>query len=698
VEEHSVSDTLLQFKPLDQSGRATLAVDLSTRSPHPVSPLLYSKFCEHLGCNIYRGMEAQILSNATFFQMKVKEGAFEHVARRNGWPSAAPLAEACANGGATGWLRVGPAESVALSPDAGPHGAWAQRVETPGATDDAPCGIGQWTCLPLHRTRGYEFRVVARAVGSCKAALSLMTTDEAGEPDRLVAQAALSLSDDWQTLTGRLDIPADAELDIAALYMLTVTTNGPANIVLDRVMLYPDDHIDHADPDIIRMLKSARLPLLRWPGGNFVSGYCWRDGVGPVDARPTKPNRAWANTPEPNYFGTDEFITYCRHIGCEPLICVNAGDGTADEAAAWVEYCNGDADTPMGRLRAENGHSQPYDVKYWEIGNEIFGRHQIGWTTPAGNVDRFLRFSAAMRAADPTIRILACGGLHLDVDHEWNRRLNEETGGLADLQTHHILEGGGIDDSVDPEELYHAFMGYPIRLAEVYRAVRQRMLDAGIGTPRLAITELQLFPYDERKNSQRLPLPTNSTISEALYTTMIIHECIRLGDLVEMVTHSATVNHGGGLRKVRGRVWANPIHHAHEMGVELAGGTPVGVRLACGTFATAREFGHLPVVEAGPDLDAMAVLGPDDSKLILMLVHRSSHAGPVELTIDLGGFPAAEAADVLALTGESFSDQNTSAEPERIRPQSSTCAVCAGKITLTLQPYSLVRITVGRRA
>ena len=230
--------------------------------------------------------------------------------------------------------------------------------------------------------------------------------------------------------------------------------------------------------------------------------------------------------------------------------------------------------------------------------------------------------------------------------------------------------------------------------------MRRRMLDAGIAEPRLAITELQLFAHvkhDGPHGHDGPPIiPTPSTISEALYATLIIHECIRLGDLVEMVTHSATVNHGGGLRKARERVWATPVHYAHAMGVELAGGTPVGVRLACGTFSTANEFGHLPVVEAAPDLDAMAVLAPDEGSLILMLVHRSAHAGPVELTVDLGGFPAADAADVLTLAGESFTDENTFAQPERITPQPSTAEVRDGTLVLTLKPYSLARVTVDR--
>ena len=138
-------------------------------------------------------------------------------------------------------------------------------------------------------------------------------------------------------------------------------------------------------------------------------------------------------------------------------------------------------------------------------------------------------------------------------------------------------------------------------------------------------------------------MPTPSTIAEALYDAVFIHACIRTGGAIEMVTHSATVNHGGGLRKTRERVWPNPAHYGHVMGIELAGCRPVPVQLACGTVSTAGPTGNLPSVQAMPVLDAMAAIRPDGSALYLMLVHRSASAGPIELTIDLAGFAPAGA-------------------------------------------------------
>lgn len=285
------------------------------------------------------------------------------------------------------------------------------------------------------------------------------------------------------------------------------------------------------------------------------------------------------------------------------------------------------------------------------------------------------------------------------MDAEWNRRLNNDTAGTAALQTHHILEGGGVDETVDPKELFHAFMGYPIRIGKDYRLMRRRMLEAGIAQPRLAITELQLFAHVQGKahgkGGPRIPTP--ATISEALYATLIIHECIRLGDFVEMITHSATVNHGGGLRKAKEKVWANPVHYAHVMGADLAGGAPVGVKLACGTFLTGREFGHLPPVDGAPDVDAVAVLSGDEESLILMLVHRSAGAGPIELAADLGGFPAGSQAEVLTLSGVTLDDENTFEQPDRIAPRRSSAKIDKGVVGLTLPPYSLTRIRVPRR-
>jgi len=168
------------------------------------------------------------------------------------------------------------------------------------------------------------------------------------------------------------------------------------------VSLMPADHVDGWRPEVIAVLKSLRSGVYRWPGGNFVSAHDWRDAIGDPDQRPTIWDPVW-NAVQSNDVGTDEFMALCRLTGVEPYITVNSGFGDARSAAEYVEYANSPATTPWGAKRAANGHPEPYRVKLWEVGNEIYGRWQVSWTTPGGNADRYLRFRAAMLKADPTI-------------------------------------------------------------------------------------------------------------------------------------------------------------------------------------------------------------------------------------------------------------------------------------------------------
>jgi alpha-N-arabinofuranosidase len=133
--------------------------------------------------------------------------------------------------------------------------------------------------------------------------------------------------------------------------------------------------------DVLEAAKNLRIPILRWPCGNFVSGYHWTDGIGPREERPRKMDLAWSME-ESNHFGTDEFIEYCRMLGAEPYICVNMGIGTMDEAQAWVEYCNGTGDTYWANLRRENGHEEPYNSSTGDWATRCTGGGRSGLSRP----------------------------------------------------------------------------------------------------------------------------------------------------------------------------------------------------------------------------------------------------------------------------------------------------------------------------
>jgi len=189
-------------------------------------------------------------------------------------------------------------------------------------------------------------------------------------------------------------------------------------------------------------------------------------------------------------------------------------------------------------------------------------------------------------------------------------------------------------------------------------------------------------------------IPRPDTIAEALFHATIVNTCIRLGDFVELLTHSATVNHGGGLRKERERVYANPIHLANKMATMLAGCTPIPIRLKCETFSTQHAFAHIPPLDEIPVIDAMSALSPEGN-IILMLIHRGANFGDIELTVQLDGFKAQDESEIMVLAGETWYDRNTLEEPDKISlQQSKTSVINNNQIILTLPPYSLTRVVV----
>jgi alpha-N-arabinofuranosidase len=170
--------------------------------------------------------------------------------------------------------------------------------------------------------------------------------------------------------------------------------------------------------DVMQAVRDLNVSLLRWPGGNFVSGYHWMDGVGPKDKRPVRRDDAWGAI-ETNRFGTDEFLKYCERVGAEPYICINAGLGSIDEARHWVEYVNEPAHTAYADMRRANGHDAPYNVKIWGLGNEIDGPWQLGHRTAEDYAKFALEAAKAMRRADDSIKLIASGSSNFRPGSDW---------------------------------------------------------------------------------------------------------------------------------------------------------------------------------------------------------------------------------------------------------------------------------------
>jgi len=189
--------------------------------------------------------------------------------------------------------------------------------------------------------------------------------------------------------------------------------------------------------DTREAIRDLGVTQLRYPGGNFVSNYHWRDGVGPREQRPVRRELAWQGI-ERNAFGTDEFLTYCAQLSCEPYLCVNLGTGTPEEAADWLEYCNGDQPTTIALARALNGHPDPYAVRLWGLGNEMYGPWQIGQRSARDYALVARETAKAMRLVDPRVELIAVGH---ENGPQWNTAVLEETGRFIDHLALHVYIG-----------------------------------------------------------------------------------------------------------------------------------------------------------------------------------------------------------------------------------------------------------------
>ena len=192
--------------------------------------------------------------------------------------------------------------------------------------------------------------------------------------------------------------------------------------------------------DVLALAKGLAPAILRWPGGTFANTYHWMDGVGPAEKRRRRKNLIWGGV-EDNRFGTAEFIRYCRELGAEPMLCVNMASGTAQEAAEWVEYCNGEPGTYFADMRVADGYPEPFRVRYWCIGNESSAVPDLGAQhVPERYVSDAWEFTKHMKLMDPDLKMVYVGDLRKP---EWNRKILESLGPVCDYFSVHHYSGDG---------------------------------------------------------------------------------------------------------------------------------------------------------------------------------------------------------------------------------------------------------------
>jgi len=430
--------------------------------------------------------------------------------------------------------------------------------------------------------------------------------------------------------------------------------------------------------DVLEAVKRIHPPIARWPGGNFSSAYHWMDGIGPRKSRPRKFELAWEWV-EPNEFGTIEYIEWCRLVGAEPFIVVNAGSGTPEEAAAWVEYCNSTRDTYYASLRRRDGYSEPFNVRLWGIGNELYGRWQVGFCVDGAEcARRTIEFANLMKRVDKRIELVGVG---CDNDPEWNIDIIKGAGNYLDYLSVHtyIFAPKKYEDLVAAPSLIER------NLLSIYESIHRTCRKYGISTKiRLAFDEWNVW-YREAVPPMHVQF---TSLKDAVFTGLVLIALERISWAVPIAGFAQTVNVLPLISTSDdGRMVLSPQYHVFEMFSANAGDKVAWTSVLCPSIYSEEAETNIPAV------DAVASFNQD--KMFLHIVCRNADE-PVECSIQVAGFDLRDVRHRY-LAGDSPDDKNTFEQPNNVMPRDGKdISVSNGEVKLTLQPCSVHLLTFSR--
>ncbi|KPK39782.1 MAG: hypothetical protein AMJ65_11135 [Phycisphaerae bacterium SG8_4] len=559
-----------------------LAVTIDAgKTAEPISSFVYGQFIEHLGRCIYGGIWAEMLEDRKFFFPITAD--YDPYRGTPNVSKDSPFAVV----GASPWQITGSPDSVTMAEEDSFVGEHTPFIE-PGS------GIRQLD-LGLVKGKKYVGYVYLKPQQqSTNVIISLIWGNK--REDRESTQL-LVVSNQY----GKYKFEFAAGADTTKGQLEIEVTNGPCFV--GTVSLMPADNVEGMRADTLKLLKELNAPMYRWPGGNFVSGYDWRDGIGPRDTRPPRSNPAWTGV-EHNDFGFNEFIQFCRLVEAEPMVTVNTGFGDAYSAAAQLEYSNGSTDTRMGATRAQNGAPEPFNVRYWAIGNEMWGRWQLGYMSLAHYVRKHNWVVDKMREVDPDIVPIASGNAG-----EWSEGLLKNCSDHIDLIAEHFY----CRERTDLVEHTSQIADNIKRKVEFHKQLREKLDQLKGKDIQVAMTEWNYW-YGRHEFGE---LGTRYFHKDGLGIARGLHEYYRNSDIIFLANYAQTVN-------VIGCIKTSKTDAAFET-------TGLALKLY------RNHFGSIPLAVTGSTepLDIAAALTEDGEALTVAVVNPTEQQR--ELTVDLQG-------------------------------------------------------------
>jgi len=458
---------------------------------------------------------------------------------------------------------------------------------------------------------------------------------------------------------------------------------------------HPTADEDGFRKDVVELVADLGITTVRYPGGNFVSGYRWEDGIGPVEDRPARLDLAWHST-EPNRVGVDEFVRWCRRAGVEPMMAVNLGTRGVQEALDLLEYCNVPGGTHWSDLRRRHGAPEPHAIRMWCLGNEMDGPWQIGHKTATEYGRLAAETARAMRKIQPDLELVACGssGSAMPTFGEWERTVLteaydavdylsahayyfEEDGDLASFLGSAVNLDSFVDDVVATADSVRAAQGFSKRIHISFDEWNVWYMHAGPSRP----------PQDSWPVAPAL-LEDHYNVADAVVVGNLLISLLRHSDRVQAASLAQLVNVIAPIMtEPGGRVWRQTTFHPFALTARYAVGDVLRVEVAAPVVQT-RKHGEVPVA------DAVATHDPESGDVAVFVVNRAL-AEPTTLAVDVRAFGGLRLAEARTLAHpDPYARSSVDDDATLVPAANGSATLDDGTLRVSLPPvsWSLVRL------
>src|SRR3954471_4566835 len=451
--------------------------------------------------------------------------------------------------------------------------------------------------------------------------------------------------------------------------------------------------------DVMALVKELAPTIMRYPGGNFVSGYNWEDGVGPVENRPRRLDLAWFST-EPNTFGTNEFMDWCKEAGIEPMLAVNLGTRGADAARHYLEYCNHPGGTALSDLRRSHGWEQPHNVKFWCLGNEMDGPWQMETKTATEYGQIATETAKMMKWVDPSVELAVCGSSsrNMPTFGEWEYTVLDHTFDHVEFISLHTYFNNYAGDTaafLASPDLMDAFIDEVVAIADAVAARRR-------SSKRIMLNfdEWNVWYRTRGRGEGRAKpgWPEAPQILEEVYTmedaltfggaciSLLNHaDRVKSACLAQLVNAIAPI-----MTETGGAAWRQTIFFPFAQMSRFGRGKVLRSRVECDTYGATYYDPRGPQdlyfpIPAAPYLKLAAVADESSGGLTLFALNRDLEQA-MEVSVEARDFRGLRLAEALQLRDDDLAAVNTKEAPDRVRPTKLEAAVDGGRRRLTLAP------------